>query len=388
MRFLPFDYSVRNLGRSPTRLLATLAASVLVVTLVISAAGFVQGMARTLVVAGDNTNVLLMAAGSEESVERSQVAGNAASIITADMPGIKTTLGMPHVSPEVHAALIVRLDRESGQELRTVMRGFTPEAFLVHQRVQVVEGRMPQAGKDEVMVGGLAAEMMGVREERLRPGQTIWFDNRSWTIAGRFRARGTIMDAEVWVPLTDLQLAMKRDTVSCVVVTLGEGDFSDVDAFTKMRFDLGLVAIRESDYFASIMKFYRPVQFMIWFTALLVALTGLFGGLNTMYAAFASRKREFGMLQSLGYARRAILLSLVQESVLVAAAGTLLASVLCMIFIEGHAVSFSMGVFQVVVDHRVLLVGMIAGLSMGVLGALPPAWRCLRMPITRALKAV
>jgi len=388
MRILPFDYGVRNLGRSRTRLLATVAASTLVVTLVIAAAGFVRGMARTLVVSEERANVMLIAAGSEESVERSQIAGNAAGLVAAGLPGIRTTLGVPHVSPEVHAALIVRPDRETNRELRTVMRGFTSEAFLVHQRVQIVEGRTPRPGKDEIMVGGLAAQMMGLPEERLKPGNAIWFDNRPWTIVGRFRALGTVMDAEVWVPLTDMQLAMKRDTVSCVVLTLGDGDFSDVDAFTKMRFDLGLVAMRESDYFASILKFYRPVQVMIWSTALLVALTGLFGGLNTMYAAFAARKREFGMLQSLGYPRRAILLSLVQESLLVAAAGTLIASILSIVFIDGHAVPFSMGVFQVVIDHRVLLVGMVSGLSMGFLGALPPAWRCLRMPITTALKAV
>ncbi|MCA1960192.1 MAG: ABC transporter permease, partial [Desulfomonile sp.] len=371
MRFLPFDYGVRNLGRSRTRLCATVAASALVVTLVIAAAGFVRGMARALVVTEECANVMLIAAGSEESVERSQIARNAADLVAAGVSGIKTTLGVPHVSPEIHAALIVRPDRESSRELRTVMRGFTPEAFLVHQRVQIVDGRMPQPGKDEIMVGGLAAEMMGLPEEFLSTGRKIWFDNRQWTIVGRFRAPGTVMDAEVWVPLTDMQVAMKRDTISCVVLTLGEADFSDVDAFTKMRFDLGLVAIKESDYFASILKFYRPVEFMIWSTALLVALTGLLGGLNTMYAAFAARKREFGMLQSLGYPRRAILLALIQESLLVAAAGTLLASALSTVLIDGHAVRFSMGVFQVIIDHRVLLVGMFAGLSIGVFGALP-----------------
>jgi len=40
---------------------------------------------------------------------------------------------------------------------------------------------------------------------------------------------------------------------------------------------------------------------MIWATAVLMALSGIFGGLNTLYAAFAARTRELGMLQSLGY---------------------------------------------------------------------------------------
>jgi len=40
--------------------------------------------------------------------------------------------------------------------------GITPAAFLVHPQVRIVEGRAPQAGADELMVGALAAN--GSRE--------------------------------------------------------------------------------------------------------------------------------------------------------------------------------------------------------------------------------
>jgi putative ABC transport system permease protein len=283
--------------------------------------------------------------------------------------------------------MFVRPDENSQAEWRTMLRGFTPEALLVYPRVRIVEGRMPVPGKDEIMVGGLAADMMGVPRQRLNVGNSLWFGNRPWRIVGRFEARGTVMDAEVWAPLTDVQVATKRDTLSCVVVSLGEAEFGDIDLFTKQRLDLALAAVPEADYYASIMKFYRPVHAMIWVTALLVALAGLLGGLNTMYAAFAARVREFGTLQSLGYPRFAIMLSLVQESLLTAVAGTLVASFLGLVFLNGRAVSFSMGVFELVVDHRVIMFGLFAGLAMAVIGVLPPAWRCLRLPITEALKA-
>ncbi len=175
-------------------------------------------------------------------------------------------------------AIIVRTQKDSKEELRVLIRGFTPEAFLVHPRVQIVEGRIPRPGHDEVMVGGLTAQMMGVSDLRLKVGNTIWFDNRNWTIVGRFRARSTVMDAEMWVPLTDLQVATRRDTLSCVALTMGEADFDEVDIFTKQRLDLGLTAIQEADYFGSVMRFYKPVHAMIWTTALLVSLAGLLGG--------------------------------------------------------------------------------------------------------------
>jgi putative ABC transport system permease protein len=387
MRLLPFDYGVRNLGRSRTRLVLTVFACALVVLLVLTAASFVRGMSKSLVNNAAQDNVILLATGSEESLERSQIPGSVAGIVAASLPGIKNRLGVSYVSPEINAAILVKDSKNSTGEWHAVVRGFGPEAFLVHSRIQMVRGRTPTPGKDEIMVGRLAAEMMGVPESRLEIGNMLWFDNRSWTIVGQFSARGTVLDCEIWVPLTDIQVATKRETVSCVVITLEGADFADVDAFTRQRFDLGLTSIAEDDYYSSIMKFYRPVHAMVWTTALLIALTGLFGGLNAMYAAFAARTRELGMLQSLGFSRPAILLSLIQESLLIAAAGTLGGSALSLLLLDGHAVKFSMGVFQLVVDHKVLLFGVGAGLTMGVLGTLPPAWKSLRLPITEALKA-
>jgi putative ABC transport system permease protein len=387
MTLLPFEYGVRNLGRSPARLAAIVLGSALVVSLVVAASAFVRGMERSLVMAANDSNVILLAAGSEESLERSQVDRNTAGIISADVPGLTTLLGVPFVSPEIHVALLVKTDRAGTEEFRVVVRGIEPSAFLVHPRVEIVEGRAPTPGKEEIIVGELVSDKMGVSADRLRIGNSLWFDKRAWTIVGRFRAAGTVMNAEVWAPLSDLQVATKRGTLSGVVVTLDDATFEDLDAFTKMRFDLGLAAIPESEYYGALMKFYKPVHMLIWTTAGLIALGGLLGGLNTMYAAFASRAREIGTLQSLGFPRRAIVVSLVQESILAAAGGTLIGCFLSMELVHGRAVRFSMGVFQLTVDDKVLLMGLIAGLFVGFIGALPPIWRCLAMPIDQALRA-
>ncbi len=45
------------------------------------------------------------------------------------------------------------------------------------------------------------------------------------------------------------------------------------------------------------------------------------------------------------------------------------------------------GSIPLVIDEQVLLVGLIAGLVMGLVGATPPAWRCLKLPINEALRA-
>jgi ABC-type antimicrobial peptide transport system permease subunit len=361
----------------------------LVVLLVLASAGFVRGMQLTLTNhAGLYDNVILLGAGSEEAIERSQIDAGIGTIAAASIPGIREEGGVPFVSPEIHIALPLRASSTSKTELPAVLRGVTDTAYLVHPEVEIVEGRAPVSGAQELMVGGLAATRLGVEDSRLAVGQTLYFDNRDWKIVGRFSAPNTVMNAEVWTPLNDLQIATKREaSLSCVIVSMDRGTFADADLFAKSRLDLELAAIRESDYYASLNKFYRPIRLMVVGTAVLIALGGLLGGLNTMYAAFAARVREVGMLQSLGFTRLAIVLNLSEESLFAAACGTIVGLGIGFLLLDGVAVRFSMGAFALTLDAPVVLTGVLGGLAVGLVGAVPPAVRCLRLPITEALKS-
>lgn len=388
IRQLPLDYALRNLARSRTRLSATLLGAALVVLLVLAASGFVRGMQLTLSSHESlHDNIIILGTGSEEAIERSQIDAGVAGQAAASIPGLRTEHGVIFASPEIHAALPIRAE-QGAEERQAVMRGVRPVALLVHPEIEITHGRPPSAGADEIMLGALAGARLGLPAERLAVGQTVWFDNRPWTISGRFTAPNTVMDAEVWIPLTDLQIATKREnTLSCVILTPDTATFADADLFAKSRLDLEIAAMRESDYYASIGAFFRPIRIMILVTAGLVATGGVLGGLNTMYASFASRVREVGMLQSLGYTRRAVVASLAEESLFVAACGALIACVIALLVLDGLAVRFSMGAFALTIDPPVLLVGLAAGLAVGVIGAIPPAVRCLRLPIAAALRS-
>ena len=389
MRQLPFRYAFRNLGRSRVRLLASLLGSTLVVLLVLASGGFVRGMQRTLVQGSTLTeNIMIMGTGSEEGVERSQIDASVAGIAGSSILGIKQCAGVLFVSPEIHAALPVRENAQSETDHPAVMRGVRREALLVHPEVEIIQGRPPSQGNDELMVGQLAATRLGLPDERLAVGQTLHFDNRDWTIVGRFSAPNTVMNAEIWIPLSDLQIATNRkSSLSCVILTLDQGTFADADLFAKSRLDLEITAMREQDYYASIAAFYAPIRVMIILTAALIATGGILGGLNTMYAAFAARVREVGMLQALGYTRAAIVINLTEESLFAAACGALIGTAIGLLLFNGMAVRFSMGAFTLTVDAPVLLTGVLGGLMVGLIGAIPPTIRCLRLPIAEALKS-
>lgn len=385
MKLIPFEYAVRNLGRSPVRTAGTFVGAALVVMLLLAAGGFVRGMEKSLSDSGRDDNVILLGAGSEESIERSEIAASVADQLLGTVSGIRQELGVPYVSPEIHMAMLVRTERNEAQGMQAVLRGVTTSAFLVHPQVRIVEGRAPRDGHDEVMVGELVSSRLGVSADKLTVGRTLWFDDRPWTIVGRFAAPGTVKHAEIWLPLQNLLVANKRTTISCVIATLDTAEFADVDAFAKQRLDLELNAIRESDYYAELARFYAPIRAMVWLTAALIGLGGVLGGLNTVYGAFVSRIRELATLQTLGFSRLSIVINLIQESVLISAAGAVLAAVVGLALLDQISVRFSMGAFALTIDAPVLAAGLGLGLLLGVIGALPPAWRCLHPPIRDAL---
>jgi hypothetical protein len=386
VRLLPFDHAVRNLGRRPRQTALVGAAAFVVALLALAAVGFVRGVDRALGQSGDPRNVLVLGAGSEESVERSEVEAGLAGILEASIPGLERRLGTAFVSPEIHLGLRVGPD-EAGR--LAMVRGVTDRAFLVHPRVRIAAGRLPRPGADEALVGRvLAAEVFGSDHPESVLGATLPVDGSPLRVVGLLAAPGTVVESEVWAPLADLQALTRRDRPSCVVLGLADpGAFAEVEALAFRRLDLEIVAMRETAYYAAQGRILGPVRSLGLATAALIALAAVLGGLNTLFASFSGRTRELAALQVLGFRRRAIVLSLVAESLVVHASGGLLAVGAALWALDGLAVRFSTGSFGLALDGITVAAGLGATLAVGVLGALPPAFRALRIPLRDALRA-
>ncbi|MBD5777993.1 ABC transporter permease [Pelagicoccus sp. NFK12] len=381
---LPFSYAIRNLLRDPTRLLQKVCGAALVVFLVFAAGAFNGGMERVLQATGSEQNVILLGAGSEESVERSEVAVQAETLVAAGIRGIDTRAGVPAVSGEVHYMGKVTLS--DGEESQALLRGVTPSAFEVHREVRIIEGHFP--GPGEIIVGRLAYRTLKADTQELAVGQSLEFEGQQLKVVGHFDAPGTVLESEVWLNRSDLMTLTQRDNLSCVVVRMADADhFARADLFARQRLDLELVALRETEYYGKLAAFYAPIRGMTWLTAVLVAVGAALGGMNMLYAAFASRIREIATLQAIGYSRVSIFSSLLQESLLAALLGTLLASFMAVMLLEGVTVNFSIGTFRLLLTPNVIGLALLSGLLLGSLGAIPPALRCLRAPLPKALRS-
>ena len=382
---LPWEYGVRNLTRRPWRTVLTLIALTTVILLIFVVVGFIRGLDRSLATSGDEDVVLVYSVNSEENIENSAIGAQIPNLLTASVAGTWKRFDVTHVSPEMYLGTRVRSGQ--GVESLGLVRGVTTNAPLVRRSVQVFDGRWPASG--EIMVGRLAAAKLGFAPADLEIGKTLVLEDRTWEIAGQFSAGGTAYESEIWCNLAEFQTATKRQDISLVALLLAPGSPSaEIELFCKERTDLELRALSETDYYQALQQHYRPVRVLAWVVVLLVSGAGVFAGLNMMYGAVAGRVREIATLQAMGFRRRAIVLSILQEGALLAAAASLIAGAIALLLLNGLAVRFTMGAFALRIDSMAILIGCGAGLMLGVLGALPPAFKALRSEVATSLKAV
>ncbi len=386
MRFLPWEYAIRNLFRRPLRTALTFAGLTTVVVLVFVVVGFIRGLERSLAVTGDPRVAIVFSRNMGENLEYSSIAMRTSDLVAASVPGIQSRYGQSYVSPELYLGTQVRVEGHAAASMGLV-RGVTERVLLVRRKVQIESGDWPGVG--EVMVGRLVAAKIGATRDELAVGRTLEFEGRKWRISGVFSAGGAAFESEAWCRLDDLQQAMKRQDLSLVAVTLAPGaDMAELQLFCGERQVLELQTKAETDYYEALQRDYRPIRMLAWLVVLLVSGAGVFAGLNTMYGAVVGRTGELATLQTIGFVRRAIIASLIQEGVVLAAAASLLAAVLALVFVNGAAVRFTMGAFSLHVDGVAVLIGCGVGVLLGLIGTIPPAIRALRMPIVEGLKAI
>ena len=385
MKLLPFDYAIRNLGRSPKRLLLVIGGSALVSTLVLGSVAFSRGLEASMNSSGLQTNAIVLGSGSEESVERSEIPAATGPILAASVDGLAMLAGQPVVSSEIHVSIpVANADTPTVDDATAVLiRGFEPMAFAVHPQVRLTEGRWPARGTDEIAAAPEAlAKVPGVTL-----GSKVLISGIPFVVVGLFDAPGTVMHGEFWMRLDRVTQLTQRTTHSLVVAALGTAELGDIDSFTSSRLDLEAVSMLESEYYAKLAEFFAPIRILVLVTAVLISSGGALGGVNAMYAAFSSRVREVGTLQALGFSRFSIAVSLILESTVACVTGSLCACLLGVLLLDGISIRFSMGAFGLSVDGASIACALLAGLLLGLLGAIPAIIRCLTLPIPSALRS-
>ena len=124
-----------------------------------------------------------------------------------------------------------------------------------------------------------------------------------------------------------------------------------------------------------------------------MGLGAIFGAVNTMYSAVASRTREIATLRALGFQSLPVVISVLVEAVVLSLIGGAIGGLLAYLAFDGYQTatmnwqSFSQVAFAFAVTPALLVQAMIYATIMGLFGGLLPAWKAARMPVVTALRA-
>ena len=362
-----------------------IAGVVVVFTSVLSIAeGFRAAMRGT----GDPQTVIVLRSGSDTEMT-SGFGGEEARLIT-EAPGIERGPEGVHASPELFVIIAVPLNR-SHTDANVPLRGLSPIALKVRPAFRIAEGRMFRTGTSEIIVGRAASQQFS----GLSIGSTVVSGKTSWQVVGIFDADGSVAESELWCDAKVLQNAYARgNSYQSVYLRLETTDSLQKlkDALTTDP-RLNVTVVREPDYYAQqsqvLQSIIRTVGIAI---AVLMGLGAVFGAVNTMYSAVASRTREIATLRALGFGSTPVVLSVLGEALLLSLIGGSIGGLIAWAAFDGYQTatmnwqSFSQVAFAFAVTPELLGRGLIYAAAMGFLGGLLPAIRAARLPVVTALR--
>lgn len=374
----------QRLGSSAVAIVGIAGVVVVLVAVLSIAEGFVAAMRD----AGSPSRAIVMRSGADAEMT-SGLSGPETDVIK-QAPGIVREGQQLAASAELF--VITDLPKIStGTSANVPLRGIEPSAFFVRDGASIIDGRMFQFGTNEVIVGRAASKQFA----GLTVGSTITSGQVSWKVVGMFEADGGVAETEIWCDARTLQSAYRRgNSYQSVLVRLDSPQ--SFDAFKDWLTTNPQVSVsvrRETDYYAAqsttLSTLVRTIGFGI---AGLMAIGAIFGAILTMYTAVATRAREIATLRALGFNAPAVLVSVLAESMLLAALGGLIGGLAAYVGFNGYQTStmnfqtFSQVAFAFRVTPTLLGLGLIWSLAMGLIGGIMPAFRAARLPIATALR--
>ena len=386
---IPLEYNWRSLLQRPVSTLLTALGIALVVAVFIGMLALANGFRAALVKTGSPQNVMVLRRGADSELS-SGIDRDAANIIAASPYIASGSDGRPMVSPEVYVVIpLPRAGSDTTAVTNVVVRGISAAAWTVRNNIRVETGRKPESGKAEICVG----KKMAGRFDHTGIGDKLHFAGRDWNVVCHFSAGGSAFESEIWGENEQFMPVFRGEAFQSVSFRLKDlGAFDEAKRSLEADRRLTVDVHRESEFYTQQSQLLgRILTILALMITSIMAIGAIFGAINTMYAAVASRSHEIAVLLTLGFPPRSVLASFLAESALIALVGGVIGALLALpinglVTSTTNWASFSEIAFSFRVTPGLLLAGLCFAVVMGVIGGFFPARRAAKQPVVQALR--
>jgi len=385
---IPLTYNVRSVLQRPVSTALTALGVALVVAVFIGTLALANGFRAALSRTGSDGNVLVLRRGADSELS-SGLVREAASIIAASPHVAAGPDGRPLISPEVYVLIPLPRLGDTSALANVVVRGVSERAWDVRANVAVVAGHRPVSGRPEICIGKKLVD----RFTGTGLGESLRIAGRDWTVACHFAAGGSAFESEIWGENEQFMPVFRGEVFQSITFRLRDpAAFADAKRALEDDRRITVDAHRESEFYVQQSQLLgRILRILAVLITSIMAVGAVFGAVNTMYAAVASRGPEIAVLLTLGFHPRSVLVSFLVESAIIAAVGGALGCLLALpingiVTSTTNWASFSEIAFSFRVTPTLLVVGLTFGVVMGVVGGFFPARRAAKLPVVQALR--
>jgi putative ABC transport system permease protein len=358
-----------------------------VVGVLVAVLAMAEGLEAMLKQTGNDETAIVLRAGAQSEIN--SVLSHDTATLIAQLPQVqRNASGVPIASPEL--VVVASLPKKStGLDSNVEMRGVGERAWEMHPTLKITDGRTFRPGLRELIAGhGARQQFAGVDV-----GSTLKLNGQVWTVVGAFES-GDAYDSELWGD-TDVVGPTYRRGSSTTSVTVRLTNASAFDSFKaalasdpRLQVDAKTTRAYYSDQSAQLSRLIRVLGLTV---GSIMAIGAVFGALNSMYAAVATRTREIATLRAFGFRAVPVIVSVLLETMLLAVAGGAIGAGVAWLLFDNYTAStlgddFSQLVFSFRVSPALLWTGLKWALAIGLIGGLFPAVRAARMPVTEGLR--
>ncbi len=423
---IPLSYNVRNLTiRWKTTAMTALAFTAVIGLLTVMMA-FVHGMRKLTEGTGQPGNVLVLADGATDEVISNLTIGDLSEI--ENLPDVVRADGRPMASRETFLVANQPIPNPSdGRPKRRFLQLRGVEDPLLTAQIHGLELQpggswfseagvqdAPAANKNATAATPLVQAVLGegvahelgrgrTREElaaaknrnRLDLGDTFILGDRTWIVVGILKSGGSTFNSEIWAKRSLAASLFGKNTYTTLVLRTKDADAAkNLKKFLSEDYKKAAVNAQvETEYYKSLSETTAQFSWAIGFIAVVMSIGGIFGVMNTMFAAISHRTGDIGVLRLLGYARWHVLVSFLLESLAIAMVGGMLGCALGSLCDGWTATSIVGGqgggksvVLQLAISTDIIATGILLTLLMGLLGGLLPALSAMRLKPLEALR--